>query len=107
MGKIIAGINEKGGVSKTTTIKNLSIGLTRRGKKVLAIDFDPSSMLTKVLGVYDGQSTETIVEIIQKTIECEDIPDSFGIRHHEEGMDVIISKPQLHVCEDLLASAFH
>lgn len=106
MGKIIAGINEKGGVSKTTTIKNLSIGLARRGKRVLAIDFDPSAMLTKVLGMYDGESNETIVEIIQKTIECEDIPDMFGIRHHEEGIDVIISKPKLHVCEDQLASAF-
>lgn len=106
MGKIIAGINEKGGVSKTTTMKNLSIGLARRGEKVLVIDLDPSAMLTKVLGMFDGDAEDTIVEIIQKTIDCEELPEKFGIRHYEEGIDVIISKPKLHVCEDLLASAF-
>jgi len=106
MGKIIAGINEKGGVAKTTTIKNLSVGLARRGKKVLTIDLDPSAMLTKSLGLFDNSATDTIVEIIQKTIECEDIEPGFGIRKHDEGINVIISKPKLHVCEDLLTSAF-
>ena len=37
MSKVIACVNEKGGVAKTTTVKNLAIGLAGKGKKVLAI----------------------------------------------------------------------
>ena len=48
MGKVIAVLNEKGGVAKTTTVKNLSVGLAAEGKKVLAIDLDPSSNLTSL-----------------------------------------------------------
>ena len=44
--RILSVMNYKGGVGKTTVTANLAAALTKKGKRVLAIDLDPQSSLS-------------------------------------------------------------
>ena len=51
LAQIMAIVNKKGGVGKTTTCVNLTAALRERGKRVLLCDFDPQANSTSGMGV--------------------------------------------------------
>ena len=51
MAKIVAIVNQKGGVGKTTSCVNLAAALKAAGQRILLCDFDPQANATSGMGV--------------------------------------------------------
>ena len=64
MGKIIAVVNQKGGVGKTTTAVNLTAALHDLGLKVLLCDFDPQANATSGLGISKRKLKKTVYDVV-------------------------------------------
>ena len=64
MGRIIALVNQKGGVGKTTTAVNLAAGLHKAGKRTLLCDFDPQANATSGLGVDKNEAAISTYDIV-------------------------------------------
>ena len=89
MGKIIAVVNQKGGVGKTTTAVNLTAALHDLGLKVLLCDFDPQANASSGLGVDKRKIKHSVYDVV-----INDVPASQAIVRTEFG-DVLPSHADL------------
>ena len=71
MGKIIAVVNQKGGVGKTTSAVNLTAALTELGLKVLLCDFDPQANATSGLGVDKRSIKHSVYDVTINSVPAE------------------------------------
>ena len=70
--RVIAVINQKGGVGKSTTVINLSACLGENKKKVLVIDFDPQGNSTSGYGIEKEELEHDIYDVILHDYPIED-----------------------------------
>ena len=73
MGKIIAVVNQKGGVGKTTSTVNLTACLHDLGRKVLLCDFDPQANATSGMGIDKRHIRMSVYDLVINKVPAEEV----------------------------------
>jgi len=97
--RIVALLNQKGGVGKTTTTVNLAAAFAERGRRVLLVDLDPQAHLTLHFGIEPDESTLTVYDLL---LDPEVAADD-AILPARERVDVMLSEVDLAAAEVELA----
>jgi chromosome partitioning protein len=97
--KVVALLNQKGGVGKTTSTANLGAAFARLGKRVLLIDLDPQSNLSMHFGVEAEPTQPSVYDLLVG----EGIDARSVIVHAREGLDFMPAVTELALVEGELA----
>jgi chromosome partitioning protein len=97
--RIIALMNQKGGVGKTTTTVNLGAALAEAGRRVCLIDLDPQAHLTINYGVEPTANVTSLYDVL-----CDDAPFLSAIHKVDENVALIPSSIDLAAAEIELVS---
>lgn len=85
--RIIAIVNQKGGVGKSTTAVNLSACMAAAGSRTLLIDLDPQANATSGLGIERDRRTGTVYDILLDGADVASVLVSSSV----PGLDVVPS----------------
>ena len=108
---IIALVNQKGGVAKTTSCISLGAALSQeenhgQRKRVLLLDADPQASMTVALGFQQPDDLPfTLADAMNKVMNDQPLLPSEGIIHHAEGVDLLPSSIALAGTEVSLVNA--
>ncbi len=91
--RIIAIVNHKGGVGKTTTTINLGTALAKLKKKVLLIDMDPGAHATYGLGILAHRRERTVYDLMRGRAPVDEIKVEIAL--DQENLDLIPASIEL------------
>lgn len=92
---VIAVLNQKGGVGKTSTTVNLSASLAACGQKVCVIDMDPQAHATLHLGVSPMPGELSIYNVLTGTASLEEVRRNVGENLSLIGSDIDLAAAEV------------